>query len=219
MKIAADSSGIAVEGVTVAFGRRTVLRDVSLAVPAGSCLGLLGPSGSGKSTLLRVILGEIRPTAGRVNVGDWGGGSPPPGLFGVIHQNPAGALDRLWSVERCIAEPLRASRTPEAGIAECVRTLLGEVRLGHIDPKTPVTRLSLGQAQRVATARALAPRPRAILADEPTSALDPTSAATIVRLLHRAAGEGAAVLVVSHNEPLLRTFCHDVKTIDNLQTH
>jgi peptide/nickel transport system ATP-binding protein len=182
------------------------------------CLGLLGSSGSGKSTLARIILGDLRASSGSVRVGTYRGSpaSPPPGIFGVIYQDPISSLDRLWSVERCIAEPLVASGIAASERASRVRQLLSSVRMDHIDPRCRVTRLSVGQAQRVALARALAAKPQAVVADEPTSALDPTTAASIVRLLRQAAEDGAAVLVVSHNEPLLRAFCHRVESMRSL---
>lgn len=199
---------ITLESVSVVYGRRRVLDQLDLAVGRGECVGLLGPSGAGKSTLLRLLVGDQTAHSGIVRIGDWSPDTqarrPPAGLLGVVHQDPVGSLDRLWTVERCIAEPLIAMRKPNP---DAVRAMLSHVRLGHINPRTPVRALSVGQAQRVALARALIGQPEAILADEPTSALDPTSAATIVTLLRHAANGGSATLVVSHNEPLLRSFC------------
>jgi ABC-type dipeptide/oligopeptide/nickel transport system ATPase subunit len=200
--------------VTVVYGRRTVLRRCSLGVVPGECVGLLGPSGCGKSTLLRVLSGDQMPTAGSVRVGSWSSSSrtrrrgPPPGEIGVVYQDPVGSLDRLWSVARCVEEPLIAlGGATSVNRADEVRAILRHVRLGHLDPRTSVRGLSVGQAQRVAIARALIARPRVVLADEPTSALDPTTAATVVVLLREAADAGAAVLIVSHNERLLSSFC------------
>lgn len=195
------------------YGVQAVLNGVSMDIPGGDCVGMLGRSGSGKSTMLKVITGRLRANRGVVDVAGWRPTpTPPPGLFGVVYQDPQSSLDRLWTVEQCVTEPLvAAGRRPERDHrAETVRTLLDRVRLGHVSPSARVTSLSVGQAQRVAMARALVAKPRVICADEPTSALDPTSAATVVRLLREAADAGAAVLVVSHNEPLLRSFCDRV---------
>ncbi len=207
---------IELRSVSAGYRGRQVLTSISLAVAPGECVGLIGPSGSGKTTLLRCLTGEVRPTSGDIRIGGWvpGRASPPPGTLGVVWQDPVAALDQRWTIEACVAEPLQAARHPDSRGA--ARKALAEVRLGHLDPSQRVCRLSVGQAQRVALARALAGRPKAIIADEPTSALDPTNAAAIVSMLHKAAGDGAATLVVSHNEALLSAFCTRIVAIDGL---
>ena len=207
---------IEIQDLSAGYAGHMVLSGVNLTIMPGHCAGLLGPSGSGKSTLLRCLTGELRPAAGSVRVGGWtpGSGPPPPGTLGMVWQDPVASLDFYWRIEDCVAEPLRAARDREA--ITKARAALAQVKLGHIDPRMRVSKLSIGQAQRVSLARAIVPRPRAIIADEPTSALDPTSAAAIVRALHAAAAGGAAVLVVSHNENLLSTFCHEIVTITTI---
>lgn len=203
---------IQLDDISLAYGDQRILERVTLHVSPGECLGLLGASGCGKSTLLRIMTGEQPPQSGTVRVGDWSPGGkvrhPPPGLIGVIYQNPTASLDWLWQVGQCLAEPLIAlgvwDRTERQ---RRVMQALHDVRLGHVSPAARVVSLSVGQAQRVALARALICTPRVILADEPTSALDPTTAATIIRLLAAAAARGAAVVTVSHNGPLLASFC------------
>ncbi|WP_421693849.1 ATP-binding cassette domain-containing protein [Aestuariivirga sp.] len=204
---------IEIQNLTAGYAGQMVLAGVNLTIMPGHCTGLLGPSGSGKSTLLRCLTGELRPATGSVRVGGWTPGSalPPPGTLGMVWQDPVASLDFYWSIEDCVAEPLRAARDSEA--ITKARAALVQVKLGHIDPRTRVSKLSIGQAQRVSLARAIVSRPHAIIADEPTSALDPTSAAAIVRALHAAAAGGAAVLVVSHNENLLSTFCNKIVTL------
>lgn len=208
---------ITVNALYAGYGTKMVVSNASLEVAAGECVGLLGPSGSGKTTLLRCLTGELRPRSGHVTVAGWTPSNrrPPPGLVGIVWQDPLAALDKLWTVGACIAEPLNAVGK-RVKAADVDRTLKS-VRLGHVDQRTPVRRLSVGQAQRVSLARAIAPAPRVIIADEPTSALDPTNAATVARLLHAAALNGTAVLVVSHNEPLLRSFCNRVVDYDTIQ--
>ncbi len=210
---------ISIEDLSAGYrGRPPAVQGFSLVVPAGACVGLLGPSGCGKSTVLKVVTGQLPARSGTVTVADWSptdrpGSRPPLGLLGVVSQDPVASLDPLWSVGRAVAEPLVARRRGSAGRLareereRAVKRQLADVRLGHLDPATRITALSVGQAQRVAIARALIAGPRAMVADEPTSALDPTSAATVVRLLRRAADSGLAVLVVSHHRTLLESFC------------
>lgn len=204
---------ISIEKLMAGYRSRTIINGASLTIASGECVGLVGPSGSGKSTLLRCLTGELRPVGGQVRIGDWipGPEAPPPGLIGMVWQDPVGALDPLWTVGACIAEPLRAAgrNRIDASTGEA----LAAVRLSHLDINTSVSTLSVGQAQRVSLARALAPDPKALIADEPTSALDPTNAAAIVRMLHQASRTGTAVLVVSHNLRLLQSFCDRIVTM------
>jgi len=119
----------------------------------------------------------------------------------MVWQDPVGALDPLWTIGACIAEPLRAAG--HSHIDAATGEAHSAVRLGHLAINTKVSTLSVGQAQRVWLARALAPCPMALIADEPTSSLDPTNAAAMVRMLYQASRTGTAVLVVSHNLLLL----------------
>ncbi|MDH6269557.1 ABC-type dipeptide/oligopeptide/nickel transport system ATPase subunit [Rhizobium sp. SG_E_25_P2] len=204
---------ISVANLTAGYRSRTIITDASLTIAAGECVGLVGPSGSGKSTLLRCLTGELRPISGQARIADWtpGRDTPPPGLIGMVWQDPVGALDPLWTIGACIAEPLRAAGHSNVEVA--TDQALAAVRLGHLARHTRVSTLSVGQAQRVALARALAPCPKVLIADEPTSALDPTNAAAIVRMLHQASRMGTAVLVVSHNLSLLQSFCDRIVTM------
>jgi peptide/nickel transport system ATP-binding protein len=207
---------IAVDHVTVILGGRPILQDFSLNVGRGQCVGLLGPSGSGKSTLLRTLVGELMPSKGSVSLASWQPVPtkmrlPPPGLVSMVFQDPIGALDPLWNIGQCVAEPLQSLSLTERN--ERIKASLGAVKLGHVPLKASVRTLSVGQAQRVCIARAIAPRPKVILADEPTSALDATTSASVVRLLHQASVQGASILVVSHNAALLESFCSTVVSL------
>lgn len=207
---------ISIDKLTAGYRGRTIINGASLMIAAGECVGLVGPSGSGKSTLLRCLTGELRPVSGQVRIGKWipGPETPPPGLIGMVWQDPVSALDPLWTIGACIAEPLHAAG--HSHIDAATDEALTAVRLGHLAIDTRVSTLSVGQAQRVSLARALAPGPLALIADEPTSALDPTNAAAIVRMLYQASRTGTAVLVVSHNLRLLQSFCDRIVTIGEL---
>lgn len=199
--------------VTVAYrSAGTVVRDVSLEVPSGALLGLQGPSGSGKSTLLKAMGGLLRPVRGSVMVAHDDGPPLPvwlfarhrPGAVGWISQDPLGSLDPLWSIRRIVGEPAHAQgmRGPELDML--IAAALYDVGLAHVDPATRPGRLSVGQCQRVAIARVIVGRPQVVLADEPTSALDPTTVVGVAGLLERLAQGGAAMVVASHDDALLR---------------
>jgi thiamine transport system ATP-binding protein len=153
--------------VTVRFGNTTAVDGVSLAVPVGQVLGLLGPSGSGKSTLLRAIAG-LEPCAGEIR---WDGASlagVPAHRRGFALMFQDGQLFPHLDVAGNVGYALRIAGRPSS---ERVGELLDIVGLAGFERRR-VTELSGGEQQRVALARSLAASPRVLLLDEPLSALD-----------------------------------------------
>jgi iron(III) transport system ATP-binding protein len=165
---------LSVEGLRFAYGARTVLSNIDLTVGPGELVAILGPSGSGKSTLLRLIAGLERPAGGRIaiagtTVADARSGLPAErrGL-GLVFQEDA--LFPHLSVLDNVAFGLKGLPRSERR----ARALDALDRLGLADRADDWPhRLSGGEQQRVAVARALAPRPALILMDEPFSRLDP----------------------------------------------
>jgi thiamine transport system ATP-binding protein len=162
---------LAVENVTVRFGDRTVLDDVSLAVDTGEIVALLGPSGCGKSTMLRVIGGLQIPDRGAVlwDGEDLAGVPPHRRSIGLVFQDLQ--LFPHKDVGGNVAFGLRMQGARRDVIASRVGVLLDLVGLPGFERRRVAT-LSGGEAQRVALARALAPEPRVLLLDEPLGALD-----------------------------------------------
>lgn len=188
-----------VRDVTVRFGERTVLDRVSLNVTDGEVVALLGPSGSGKSTLLRVIAGLLVPDGGSVWV-DGNDVSTVPAhrrQIGMVFQDEQ--LFPHLTVAANIGFGLRMQGRPKGEIATRVAELLDLVGLPSLADRH-VTKLSGGEAKRVALARSLAPQPRVLLLDEPLTGLD--------RDLHdRLAGDLATLLRATGTTALLVT--HD----------
>jgi 2-aminoethylphosphonate transport system ATP-binding protein len=166
-----QASGIAFEGVTVAYKGHVVLSNLHLKVEPGEIVAVIGPSGCGKTTALRAVAGFVRPTAGRVKIGERDITDLPPYErdIGMVVQNYA--LFPHMRVEENVAFGLRARRAAndlvQARVAESLR-MVGMGQYAHRYPRE----LSGGQQQRVAIARALAIHPRVLLLDEPLSALD-----------------------------------------------
>ncbi|MGE0815864.1 MAG: ABC transporter ATP-binding protein [Vicinamibacterales bacterium] len=197
--------------VSKAFGTRRVLDDVSLAVPRGRAVCILGRSGTGKSVMLKHIVGLVRPDEGRVLVeGEDLGGLTGQALsrvrtrIGLLFQN--GALFDSFSVGENVAFPMRRhTRATDAEIRARAQHLLAEVRLER-DYDTMPANLSGGMRKRAGLARALALDPAIVLADEPSAGLDPVTAAEIDRLLvDLNERRGTTLIVVTHNIPSART--------------
>ncbi|MGE0119895.1 MAG: ABC transporter ATP-binding protein [Dongiaceae bacterium] len=159
------------KSISVAYGGRTVVHELDLAVEEGEFLSLLGPSGCGKTTLLRVIAGLTHPTSGSVRIAGEDITSLPAYRrnFGMVFQNYA--LFPHLNVLENVAFGLSARRAPHREALAVAKKMLELVRLGDLADRR-VEALSGGQQQRVAVARALATRPRLLLLDEPFSALD-----------------------------------------------
>jgi ABC-type glutathione transport system ATPase component len=189
--------------------------DVSLDIHSGETLGLVGESGSGKSTLGRLVLRLIEPTSGsiRLNGRDLlaAGHEEMRRLrrdLQIIFQDPFASLDPRFRVEDIIAEPLliheRHSMTTSARRAR-VGELLRAVGLDESVRRRFPHEFSGGQRQRIGIARALALRPKFIVADEPVSALDVSVGAQIVNLLAQLQREfGLTYLFISHSMPVVR---------------
>lgn len=146
------------------------IQDVSLTVPAGSFVAIVGPSGSGKSTLLRLVAGLLTPTAGAVRID----GAPVHGVpadLAVVFQDYGRSLFPWLTVAGNVALPLRHLGLPAAEREQRVRDALGEVGLAGAAERHP-WQLSGGMQQRAAIARAIAYRPRILLMDEPFASVD-----------------------------------------------
>lgn len=191
---------LAANEITVTFGDRTVLDHVSLEVANGEVVALLGPSGSGKSTLLRVIAGLLVADGGSVSLDGRDITNLPSHRrnIGLVFQDEQ--LFPHLTVAQNVGFGLRMHRVERAAAAARVHELLHLVGLESM-ANHDVTKLSGGEAKRVALARSLAPRPAVLLLDEPLTGLD--------RELHdRLATELAQILRTTGTTALLVT--HDV---------
>src|SRR5438128_7568485 len=203
-------------GGTVLGGGKSDVRavdDVSLDIHAGETLGLVGESGSGKSTLGRLVLRLIEPTSGSIRFEGRdllaAGHREMRRLrrdMQIIFQGPFGSLDPRMRVEDVISEPLiiherMSPSTRRSRVAELLRAVgLDESALRRFPHE-----FSGGQRQRIGIARALALRPKFIVADEPVSALDVSVGAQIVNLLARLQRDfGLTYLFISHSMPVVR---------------
>ncbi|MEO5691868.1 MAG: ABC transporter ATP-binding protein [Usitatibacter sp.] len=196
---------VEVDSVTFSYGRRPVLKGISMKVPRGKLVAIMGVSGSGKTTLLRLISGQLRPTTGAVRVAGH-----------AVHELDAKALYRLrrkmsmlfqfgalftdMTVFENVAFPLREhTELPEAVIRDLVLMKLEAVGMRGAHRLMP-SELSGGMARRVALARAVVLDPLLVLYDEPFAGLDPIALAVIGQLVRKLNDAlGATSIVVSHD--------------------
>lgn len=179
-------------------GSVVAVHGATFSLAAGQRVALTGPSGSGKSTLLHLIAGLETPTGGTIAWPALAGAPLRPGPVAVVFQAPS-LLDPLDVAEN-VALPLILAGVGASEARGAALAALDRLDLGRLADRLP-GELSGGQAQRVAVARALAGRPRLLLADEPTGQLDHVSAAKVVDALVEVADRTGCGLVVSTHDP------------------
>jgi tungstate transport system ATP-binding protein len=184
---------IVFDGVTVRAGAVTILDRISLRLEAGAPTVLIGPNGSGKTTLLRAAMGLIPPATGRIA---WGGRDRvPPTRRAFVFQRPAMLRRSALGNVRYALASVGVARADRAARAQ---ELLARVGLAdHAD--RPARRLSGGEQQRLAIARALARSPAVLFLDEPTASLDPAATKAIEDLVTAITASGVKVVMATHD--------------------
>ena len=197
----------------------TALNGASLHIEDGEFVFLVGPSGSGKSTIMKIITGELRPTSGQVHVNGYNLESirkrDIPYMrrtLGVVFQDFR--LIPNMTVYDNVAYAMRVIGAREAEIKERVPYVMDLVGLTGKERRRP-TEMSGGEQQRLAIARALVNNPSTIIADEPTGNLDPARSFELMSLLQEINNLGTTVLVVTHEQELVRRFDKRVIAIDD----
>jgi tungstate transport system ATP-binding protein len=189
--------------VVLALGGRTLLDGLSFRLAPDGITALMGPNGAGKSLTLRVMAGLIEPDGGSVR---FAGGRPSPRELALVFQKPV-LLRR--SARANLGHALATYGVPRRARPGRIDELLGLTELAAL-ADAPARRLSGGEQQRLAMARALAARPRILLLDEPTASLDPQATAAIETLVRRAAGDGVKVVLVTHDRGQAARLARDV---------
>jgi cell division transport system ATP-binding protein len=196
----------------------TALDNVDFRVSPGEFISLVGRSGAGKSTVIKLLIGEEKPTRGRIFFGQYEVNklkdSELPTFrrhIGIVFQD-----FRLLAAKNAyenVAFALEVGGRPQREIADLVPQVLDMVGLGDKMKNFP-HELSGGEKQRVAIARAMVHRPEVIIADEPTGNLDPFHAAEIIDLLKKINQLGTTVILATHDKDIINSIGKRVVTLD-----
>ena len=200
-------SELVVRHLAKSYGRRKVVKDVSLTVRKGEVVGLLGPNGAGKTTSFYMIVGLLRADAGSISIDGVPVESMPihqRSRMGLSYLPQEASIFRKLNVSDNIRAVLELQRDAagrplaKAAIDERLQQLLQDLHISHLHD-TPATALSGGERRRAEIARALATQPRFILLDEPFAGIDPIAVIEIQRIIQFLKQRGIGVLITDHN--------------------
>ena len=202
------ASMIATEGLTKEYGGARGIREVSLTVDEGEIFGFLGPNGAGKTTTIRLLMGLLRPTAGRAAIGGldcWAQATAVKRLVGYLPGEFA------FDPGLTVAQILTYLVNLRGGVDEAHRRRL--VELLELDLGKRFREYSRGNKQKVGLVQAFMHRPRLLVLDEPTGGLDPLNQQTFYDLVAEAHAGGATVFLSSHILPEVEHICQRVGII------
>ena len=200
-------SELVVRHLAKSYGRRKVVKDVSLTVRKGEVVGLLGPNGAGKTTSFYMIVGLLRADAGSISIDGVPVESMPihqRSRMGLSYLPQEASIFRKLNVSDNIRAVLELQRDAagrplaKAAIDERLQQLLQDLHISHLHD-TPATALSGGERRRAEIARALATQPRFILLDVPFAGIDPIAVIEIQRIIQFLKQRGIGVLITDHN--------------------
>ena len=188
-------------GLWKTYGKRTVLRDVSISVKGGEVVGLLGPNGAGKTTTFSIIVGIIRPDRGKVHYNEDDITTLPMhkrARKGVTYLPQEPSVFRKLTVAENVMAILETTSLTRTQRQERLTQLLADLRISHLAANRADS-LSGGERRRVEISRALVMSPEFMLLDEPFAGIDPISVVDIQDIIMQLRGRGIGILVTDHN--------------------
>lgn len=197
----------------VAGGRREAVADVSISVSKGAIHGLLGPNGAGKTTTLKMLMGLVRPTAGRFEILGLPAGAPGArARLGFLPEQPY--FPRQLTAAEAMALYGRLTGVSRADLADETAVLLDRVGLDGRQ-KTLLSKFSRGMLQRLGLAQALLGSPELLILDEPASGLDPIGQRDIRNLMLELKAQGSTILLSSHQLSEVETVSDEVTILND----
>jgi lipopolysaccharide export system ATP-binding protein len=197
----ANGVSIRTEGLVKAYGKRRVVSDVNIEVNVGEVVGLLGPNGAGKTTTFYMIVGMIRPSDGRIFLGDKDVTKEPMykrARMGIGYLSQEPSIFRGMTVEQNLLAILETVKMTKAQRMEKLEMLLNELDISHVR-KSVGYKLSGGERRRVEITRALVIEPKFMLLDEPFAGIDPLAVADLQRIVKKLKNRGLGILITDHN--------------------
>lgn len=194
---------LSVQGIMKSFGKRQVVKGVSLTVGKGEAVGILGPNGAGKTTVFYMITGLIKPDQGKVTIEGRDVTKLPMyqrARLGIGYLPQEASIFRGLTVEQNIRAVLEVTERSKKERERQLEALLDEFRITRLR-KSPSIALSGGERRRLEIARALASRPSYILLDEPFAGVDPIARGDIRALVRHLTQRGIGVLITDHDAP------------------
>ncbi len=201
LKLISENRGLQARGLGKYFGKKRVVRNISIGVRRGEAVGLLGPNGAGKTTTFYMLSGLMQADEGSIFL-DGADVTETP-LFqrarlGIGYLPQESSIFRGLSVEKNIRSVLEITEANANLRDSMLEELLAEFGIGHLR-NTPSINLSGGERRRLEIARALAARPSFLLLDEPLAGIDPIAVADIRDLISQLKEHGLGVLITDHN--------------------
>ena len=200
-----------IKNVSKKFGDETVVREVSLSLEAGKIYGIAGRNGSGKTVLFKMIIGFLKPTAGKIFVGgkEFGKDTDFAEDIGIIIETPGflGGFNGYKNLEYL------AGIKKQIGKDEIRKSM----ELAGLDPdsRKKVKKYSLGMKQRLGIAQAIMEHPKFLILDEPMNGLDREGAAEIRKLFRKLKEEGTTILLSSHHKEDMDELCDIVYEMED----
>ena len=201
LELVSNDTGLVIKNIGKNYGKRPILRDISLEVKNGEAVAILGPNGAGKTTTFHIITGLLFADYGEVLLDGHDLTLLPMyrrARLGVGYLPQEASVFRGLSVEQNILSILEISEKLKIKRKAKLETLLGEFEISHLR-KASVQTLSGGERRRVEIARCLASNPTYILLDEPLAGIDPKSVLEIASLIKNLKDRGIGLLITDHN--------------------
>ncbi|MDE2001747.1 MAG: cell division ATP-binding protein FtsE [Patescibacteria group bacterium] len=211
---------ISFQNVNKVYGDHLVaLENVNFTIKPNEFVSLVGRNGAGKSTIIKLLIGEEKPTKGRIIFGPYEVNKLKPHELSILRRQIGIVFQdfRLLPTKNAyenVAFALEVEGRPQSEIDQFVPQVLDMVGLSHRAYNFP-HELSGGEKQRVAIARAMIHRPAVLVADEPTGNLDPINTAEIIKLILKINELGTTVILVTHNKDIVNAIHRRVISVDS----